>query len=305
MAQHFSATTKMNASNAVKDSNIPNNSINHHTNHQMASSAATRVFSIPELLENILIYMGNNLTAQLGELRWGKNKPPPPQFDLFVMKRVNNTFEAVIEKSKTCRQLMLLQPLDDTRDSQRRLAGWLFAQLGFCTDYGLNNAPWCDADVQLVDGSYLEVTGQLRDTVAYFAKLEAYRSLKWVRRHWPKATREAQKPYSHMKLGVDVWVEQELTESLDDDLQPSWRWERSLEDYERYREEISQEPGDFGTLLDHVLAVLSRSPSQHRAARGTKMSYEVLGPWHPDYQDLDDVQVKYTRVAKGARVWRV
>lgn len=72
------------------------------------TTAATRVFAIPELLEQILIEIGLS-----------QHSPPfcnkfTPATTLFLLQRTNSTFQSVIQKSKMLRSIMLLEHNNDT-----------------------------------------------------------------------------------------------------------------------------------------------------------------------------------------------
>lgn len=260
----------------------------HDSNHNMSPSAASRVLNIPELLEYIFVHIPSSPSSSRS---WG-NSLPPPLFDLFVLKRVNSTFQTTINASKTCRQLMLLQSADGSRDSQVTLAGWLCSQLRLCTSRGLNRHRGPEADIFFVNGNELVVTGQLRDTVAYFAKIEEYRSVQWVRRPWgPEVVAR--------DLSTEVELEQEFIGCREEDMQPSWDWQKSREEYEMYEENIGPSTGgDLGTLLDVLLAVLRRTPSQHRAARGKNLFCQALESWHPDFEEAAGTVMMYSKVSR-------
>ena len=71
------------------------------------TTAATRVFAIPELLELILIELG---LSQHSPLFCNKFTPATT---LFLLQRTNSTFRSTIQKSKMLRTIMLLEHNND------------------------------------------------------------------------------------------------------------------------------------------------------------------------------------------------
>ncbi|EME42861.1 hypothetical protein DOTSEDRAFT_24873 [Dothistroma septosporum NZE10] len=145
------------------------------------------------------------------------------------MRRVNSTFQAIIDRSKGCRQLMLLQSLESTRGSQVHLTGWWLSQLRWSTPFCLEPHSEPGAHVHLDDSHDLVVTGQLRDTVAFFAKVEEYRTVRWIKNHWQPLETYTQ------GLRFCVFLEQDLIESQVNSIRPSWTWEKCRDDFELSR----------------------------------------------------------------------
>lgn len=78
------------------------------------STAASRVFDLPELLENILFFLGHQERAV-------SPKYFEPPVSLFAFQRVNSTFHAIIARSKRLRVLMMLDhEKDDVVDTMFR-----------------------------------------------------------------------------------------------------------------------------------------------------------------------------------------
>ncbi|CZT19301.1 uncharacterized protein RCC_05149 [Ramularia collo-cygni] len=90
-------------------------------------SAAQTVFALPELLESILLQIStfNQEDRHLN-----------PAKDLFILQRVNKTFQAVITRNKTLQHHMLLQPnRPGSQDfSMEQTMSWLMSNVGFCWD---------------------------------------------------------------------------------------------------------------------------------------------------------------------------
>ena len=73
----------------------------------MSSTAANRVFAIPELLENILIHTRDDWhTRMLNETR--------PEKSLFRLLRVSRTFQATIEGAAELQRFIFIAPLGST-----------------------------------------------------------------------------------------------------------------------------------------------------------------------------------------------
>jgi hypothetical protein len=69
----------------------------------VTTSAATTVFDLPELLENLLLCVSTSADDGVMSHR-------VPAKDLFVFQRVNSCFQATITRNKTMRQRMFLEP---------------------------------------------------------------------------------------------------------------------------------------------------------------------------------------------------
>ncbi|KAK4621714.1 hypothetical protein CLAFUW4_06489 [Fulvia fulva] len=127
----------------------------------MASpTAAAQVLGLPELLEHILFYVGKDSYHNNAEFRSTLHAPlqlleatldgydnntsfrssnkyehhptPHPAMALFVLQRVNRTFQSVILDSRKLRDLMCLQKSSSTRLEDRQVPLiWLLMRNGF------------------------------------------------------------------------------------------------------------------------------------------------------------------------------
>ena len=170
----------------------------------MAPSAAQKVFNLPEFLENILIHLPKPLKLFEDDAKlerdnswWTAKRFPQPIFQLFLLKRVNNTFKDTIEGSKTCRQLMHLEPTDDSLQVQQDLVNWLLRELGWRTDLQQGRLALSSA---FGEG---ESIFQSKATTAYFADLQTWRALSWrgsevdISMHVVKRSRNKKRGFRH------------------------------------------------------------------------------------------------------------
>ncbi|KAK4621867.1 hypothetical protein CLAFUW4_06634 [Fulvia fulva] len=146
----------------------------------MQPSAASKVFNIPELLENILIYLPKpykDYTTREKHTSYYMGKVPHPLFQLFVLKRLNSTFKATIEGSRTCRRLMHLEPVSDTVKDRRVMMNWLLRDLGWTTHTTKQGRVGLR---RLFDGgTWVSISKSLQATTAYFAQLQSWRAVAW------------------------------------------------------------------------------------------------------------------------------
>lgn len=103
--------------------------------HQAPPSASARVFNLPELLETILLEVSK---LDRGDIYLN------PATDLFVLQRVNKTFQSVIARNKSLRRRMFLEPFESGTTNLKpwHTAKWLVSTVGISMDgYRLCGVP--------------------------------------------------------------------------------------------------------------------------------------------------------------------
>ncbi|EME42862.1 hypothetical protein DOTSEDRAFT_24874 [Dothistroma septosporum NZE10] len=217
----------------------------------MTSTAADKVFNIGELVEAIL----NNLPDSTTE------RQHQPLLQLFVLQSLNRKANATIRSSRTLRQHMFLEPRDSSLAATRTPMIWLLRQLGI---EAVTSSGPAFFDLRIkglgLNGTFnCKVHGYLRDCIAAFSVVEAYRSLTWV--HLKIPTRGV----SNRSLDMRIQIGSEYIWHFGVRPKELTRWWRDgvLNTMYAERWEFGEDT-TVGDLLDKYLEVMRRNPAEHR-----------------------------------------